>query len=195
MNRKYCNGMVHVIKPGDTLYQLSRYYRIPMAMLLRANPYVDVYNLQVGQEICIPMVRPHQGMICMPIPKDEPMPVTAVREEETGEMTEPVQQEMEREMQREMQREIERGEMQSQESKGSQMTESEKEMESSEESQYSGATKESPQEMEKKVYITDGKQSLGEVLMAHETTWEEFVRLNNLDQVALQEDQIIYVAK
>lgn len=44
MNRRYCNGMVHVIKPGDTLYQLSRYYRIPMAMLLRANPYVDVYN-------------------------------------------------------------------------------------------------------------------------------------------------------
>ena len=38
MNRRYCNGMVHVIKPGDTLYQLSRYYRIPMAMLLRANP-------------------------------------------------------------------------------------------------------------------------------------------------------------
>lgn len=85
MNRRYCNGMVHVIKPGDTLYQLSRYYRIPMAMLLRANPYVDVYNLQVGQEICIPM--------------------------------------------------------------------------------------------------------------AHETTWEEFVRLNNLDQVALQEDQILYFTK
>lgn len=192
MNRKYCNGMVHVIKPGDTLYQLSRYYRIPMAMLLRANPYVDVYNLQVGQEICIPMVRSHQGMICMPIPKDEPMPVTAVREEETGEMTENVQQ---REMQSEMQREMERGEMQSQETKESQLSKSEKEMESSEESLASSATKESSGEMEKKVYITDGKQSLGEVLMAHETTWEEFVRLNNLDQVALQEDQIIYVAK
>lgn len=48
---------------------------------------------------------------------------------------------------------------------------------------------------EKKVYITDGKQSLGEVLMAHETSWEEFVRLNNLDQVALQEDQILYFTK
>ena len=81
MNRRYCNGMVHVIKPGDTLYQLSRYYRIPMAMLLRANPYVDVYNLQVGQEICIPMVRAHRGMICMPVPKDEPLPVTAVADE------------------------------------------------------------------------------------------------------------------
>ena len=51
------------------------------------------------------------------------------------------------------------------------------------------------EEEEKKVYITDGKQSLGEVLMAHETTWEEFVRLNNLDQVALQEDQILYFTK
>ena len=81
MNRRYCNRMVHVIKPGDTLYQLSRYYRIPMAMLLRANPYVDVYNLQVGQEICIPMVRAHRGMICMPVPKDEPLPVTAVADE------------------------------------------------------------------------------------------------------------------
>ena len=81
MNRRYCNGMVHVIKPGDTLYQLSRYYRIPMAMLLRANPYVDVYNLQVGQEICIPMVRAHRGMICMPVPKDEPLPVTAIADE------------------------------------------------------------------------------------------------------------------
>ena len=81
MNRRYCNGMVHVIKPGDTLYQISRYYRIPMAMLLRANPYVDVYNLQVGQEICIPMVRAHRGMICMPVPKDEPLPVTAVADE------------------------------------------------------------------------------------------------------------------
>ena len=50
-------------------------------------------------------------------------------------------------------------------------------------------------EEEKKVYITDGKQSLGEVLMAHETSWEEFVRLNNLDQVALQEDQILYFTK
>ncbi len=58
MNKRYCNGMVHVIKQGETLYQLSRRYRVPLALILRANPYVDVYNLQVGQEICIPVVRP-----------------------------------------------------------------------------------------------------------------------------------------
>ena len=48
MNQRFCNGMVHVIKEGETLYQLSRMYRIPVALLMRANPYVDVYNLQPG---------------------------------------------------------------------------------------------------------------------------------------------------
>lgn len=58
MNQRFCNGMIHVIKPGDNLYQLSRRYRVPLALILRANPYVDVYNLKPGQEICIPMSRP-----------------------------------------------------------------------------------------------------------------------------------------
>ena len=171
MNRRYCNGMVHVIKPGDTLYQLSRYYRIPMAMLLRANPYVDVYNLQVGQEICIPMA------------KDEPLPVTAVADETETET-----------------------QLQSQEESSAKVSESEnaenepeklaeEPAETSEEKEVVSSENAPSEEEEKKVYITDGKQSLGEVLMAHETTWEEFVRLNNLDQVALQEDQILYFTK
>lgn len=66
MNQRFCNGMIHVIKSGDNLYQLSRKYRVPLALILRANPYVDVYNLQPGQEICIPMNRP-------PAPGPRPM--------------------------------------------------------------------------------------------------------------------------
>ena len=62
MNQRFCNGMVHVIKEGETLYHLSRQYRVPLALILRANPYVDVYNLQVGQEICIPVARPFPGI-------------------------------------------------------------------------------------------------------------------------------------
>lgn len=62
MNQRFCNGMIHVIKPGDNLYQLSRRYRVPLALILRANPYVDVYNLRPGQEICIPMSRPGRPM-------------------------------------------------------------------------------------------------------------------------------------
>ena len=52
MNQRFCNGMIHVIRSGDNLYQLSRRYRVPLALILRANPYVDVYNLRPGQEIC-----------------------------------------------------------------------------------------------------------------------------------------------
>lgn len=54
MNFEYCEGRVHIIEEGDTLYQLSRSYEVPLAMILRANPFSDVYNLQVGDEICIP---------------------------------------------------------------------------------------------------------------------------------------------
>ncbi len=54
MNYEYCEGRVHVIEEGDTLYQLSRRYNVPLALILRANPISDVYNLQIGDEICIP---------------------------------------------------------------------------------------------------------------------------------------------
>lgn len=65
MNYEYCNGRTHTIKKGDTLYALSRRYRVPLEMLLRANPYVDVYNLQVGDTLCIP-VRGQEVCRCMP---------------------------------------------------------------------------------------------------------------------------------
>lgn len=55
MNFRKCHGMVYIIRRGDTLYSLSRKYQVPLVEILRANPYVDVYNLQVGDEICIPM--------------------------------------------------------------------------------------------------------------------------------------------
>lgn len=46
--------MIHVVEPGDTLYRLSRKYRVGLTAILYANPFVDVYNMQVGDEICIP---------------------------------------------------------------------------------------------------------------------------------------------
>ncbi|MCI5732100.1 MAG: LysM domain-containing protein [Eubacterium sp.] len=81
MNQRFCNGMIHVIKPGDNLYQLSRRYRVPLALILRANPYVDVYNLRPGQEICIPMSRPGR-------PMPEPEPQEMQKEMEMDEMGE-----------------------------------------------------------------------------------------------------------
>ena len=49
-----CKGYVHVIKEGDTLYKLARQYDVILFDIMRLNPYVNVYNLQIGDEICIP---------------------------------------------------------------------------------------------------------------------------------------------
>lgn len=54
MNYDYCNGRIHTIQKGDTLYKISGMYHVPLALILRANPYVDIYNLQVGEKLCIP---------------------------------------------------------------------------------------------------------------------------------------------
>ncbi len=73
MNYEFCDGVTHTIKKGDTLYEISRKYRVPLALLLRANPYVDVFNLQVGDTICVPE-SPRQMPQCpkeMAMPSDE----------------------------------------------------------------------------------------------------------------------------
>ena len=57
MAKNPCHGITHVIKEGDTLYTISRSYRVPLGLLLRSNPYLDIYNLQIGDEICIPCMK------------------------------------------------------------------------------------------------------------------------------------------
>ncbi len=53
-----CSGMIHVIEKGDTLYSIAKMYGVRLPALMFANPYVDVYNLQIGDELCIPRMRP-----------------------------------------------------------------------------------------------------------------------------------------
>jgi len=57
-NYERCVGFEHVIKKGDTLYKLSKQYNVKVSALILANPYVNIYNLQVGDTICIPRIRP-----------------------------------------------------------------------------------------------------------------------------------------
>ena len=52
-----CSGMLHVVEKGDTLYKIAKKYGVPLSKVMYANPYVNVYNLQVGDEICVPMWR------------------------------------------------------------------------------------------------------------------------------------------
>lgn len=49
-----CNGVVHRVVAGDTLYKLSKMYGVRLIDILKENPYVNVYNLQIGDEVCIP---------------------------------------------------------------------------------------------------------------------------------------------
>lgn len=58
---EHCNGIMHTVKSGDTLYSISMEHKVPLALVLRANPYVDVYNLQVGETICVPVRGNMQG--------------------------------------------------------------------------------------------------------------------------------------
>ena len=53
-----CRGHIHVVQKGDTLYKLSRKYDVKLFDVMQANPYVNVYNLQIGDEICIPTTSP-----------------------------------------------------------------------------------------------------------------------------------------
>jgi LysM repeat protein len=58
MNNKEYTCIIYNIQSGDTLYSISRRYFVPLTLLLRANPYADVYNLQIGDELCIPVIQP-----------------------------------------------------------------------------------------------------------------------------------------
>ena len=51
-----CRGQVYKVQKGDTLYSISRKYNLRVRDLMQANPFVNVYNLQEGEELCIPVI-------------------------------------------------------------------------------------------------------------------------------------------
>lgn len=53
--RMRCQGTIHVVRSGDSLYKIAQTYRVSIRDIMRANPYVNVYNLQLGDELCIPV--------------------------------------------------------------------------------------------------------------------------------------------
>lgn len=57
-DQKKCNGSIYVVKEKDTLYQIAITYGIRVKDIMLRNPYVDVYNLQPGDELCIPGFTP-----------------------------------------------------------------------------------------------------------------------------------------
>lgn len=55
MIQRQCRGIIHIIQKGDTLYLLSKKYHVSVTKIMYANPYVDIYNLTIGDELCIPI--------------------------------------------------------------------------------------------------------------------------------------------
>ena len=52
----YC--ISYVIKKGDTLYTISRRFNVNVSSIIDANPLINIYNLKVGEAICIPVSMP-----------------------------------------------------------------------------------------------------------------------------------------
>lgn len=46
--------MIHTVKPGETLTQISRDYRTSLSSIIEANPGIQPDTLYVGQQIIIP---------------------------------------------------------------------------------------------------------------------------------------------
>lgn len=63
MNFDTCNGVIHVVKKGDTLYKLSKIYKVKLSEIISANPYINVYNMQPGDEVCIPVIEEEDFLI------------------------------------------------------------------------------------------------------------------------------------
>lgn len=55
----YCTN--YVIKQGDSLYKISRQFHVSIDEIMKANPLMNIYNLQVDEVICIPVSMPQKN--------------------------------------------------------------------------------------------------------------------------------------
>lgn len=143
---------------------ISRKYRVPLALILRANPYVDVYNMQIGQEICVPVM--HSPRVSG---------FRTIEDELMEDNNMPAQNMQPEEMNMEDSQDNNRMNMQSE----NDVT----------------AEEDFIMEEEKEVYITDGEKSLGDVLKEFGVELEKFEEYNDLSQVLLADDVVLYFPK
>ena len=65
-----CDGIVHTIRRGDTLYSISRQHNVSINDIMNANRNINIYNLRIGEQICVPSRRSNEW----PRPNERPMP-------------------------------------------------------------------------------------------------------------------------
>lgn len=86
-------AVVHVLREGETLYRLSRYYDVPVASIARANGIRDVTSIPVGTRLVIPGARrsaPKQVIAAIPPPAAESDLRSRARREASLEFTWPI---------------------------------------------------------------------------------------------------------
>ena len=53
--RPYACRRSYIVRPGDTLYNISIQFGVPVRAIIEANPFINFgFPLQVGQFICLP---------------------------------------------------------------------------------------------------------------------------------------------
>lgn len=88
-----CRGILHIVEAGDTLYKIGKKYGVPLSRVMYANPYVNVYNLQPGDEICVPVMTPRMPMGKDNIPQQmDQNRMTPVQENRMGGQVMPMRQ-------------------------------------------------------------------------------------------------------
>lgn len=51
-----------MVKSGETLYRISRTYQVSLEDIIDVNPDINIYNLQPGDKVCVPVPRPEPRM-------------------------------------------------------------------------------------------------------------------------------------
>ena len=69
----------HVVVAGDTVYGISRRYRVDMTSLVRANGLRPPYTITVGQSLSLPGNAVHTARVAAVPPRADPAPATAHR--------------------------------------------------------------------------------------------------------------------
>lgn len=63
-------GRLHVVRAGETVYRIARWYRVPVAAVVAANRIDDVRSVAVGRRLLIPGARRPAPPGPLPGPRD-----------------------------------------------------------------------------------------------------------------------------
>ncbi len=71
MMEEYCERqLIHIVKQGDNMYRLARFYKTTVKSIMMQNPNVNPYNMPIGSELKICPGPDFEGQIDHPATPD-----------------------------------------------------------------------------------------------------------------------------